>query len=570
MNAVSNPSFTMIVSTYQRRDMVCETVQAIGRIAYDGPFELVVIIDGSNDGTEDALKRIELPFPYRVVWQPNGGLGHARNRGAQEARHEILFFLDDDMIVRPDIVEQHAKKYREGADAVLGEIPLEDNSPPGFLSEGIAIWAADSARQSREMDQLTPFHVFGGQLSVRRSAYEAIGGFDARFTENGNYGQEDADFGVKLLERFKVVHAPEAVSLHRYIVTPRENLRRAFKSGRADVMFARRHPSLAPTLFGLNNIHRRITRYVYKPLGAVPLFPKVFAAFAGWFADQALKTRWRSNKWVARVFYAAQQVAYWSAVRRHGGMPTARKALVLCYHAMADHSFDGLLGNYSIPPDVFAAQIASLKRRGFTFITADDLLLCLKGLIRLPKKSVLLTFDDCYTDLTEVVRTVLAPQRIRPVAFAVTGLPSWTNEWDQKVGAVRLQLLDPEGLRELHALGVDIGAHSRTHRMMPDLSDRDLASETQGCADDIEAMGLPRPKYFCYPFGGRDQRCFEAVEKAGYALGFGLADKHARRGKNMMDVARIEMLTCDAPWRFWLKTAIPRPATYLRSRFFQP
>jgi len=86
LTETQNPSFTMIVSTFQRRDMVCETVQTIGRIRYDGPFELVVIVDGSDDGTAEALEKLTLPFPYRVMWQPNGGLGHARNSGAALVR----------------------------------------------------------------------------------------------------------------------------------------------------------------------------------------------------------------------------------------------------------------------------------------------------------------------------------------------------------------------------------------------------------------------------------------------------------------------------------------------------
>jgi len=151
----------------------------------------------------------------------------------------------------------------------------------------------------------------------------------------------------------------------------------------------------------------------------------------------------------------------------------------------------------------------------------------------------------------------------------VTGMKSGTNEWDQAFGAVSLDLLDAQGLKALRAMRVEVGAHSRRHRMMPEIGDGDLVSETVGAADDMESMGLPRPRYFAYPFGGRDRRCCEQVERAGYAAAFGLADKYARPGRNMYDIPRIEMLTSDTPLRFWLKTAFPRPATYLRTRFFR-
>lgn len=563
------PSVSMVVSTYQRREMVCDTVRAIGEIEYDGDFELIVVIDGSQDGTREALEVIELPFPSTIIWQENHGLGHARNRGAEAATGDIVFFLDDDMICRPDIIAQHVKLHLDGADAVLGEIPLEDNSPPGFLTEGIAQWAAGSATESRSLEKLTPFQIFGGQLSVSSKAFKDLEGFDTQFTANGQYGQEDADFGVKLLAKYDVRHAREAVSYHRYIVTPKENMRRAFQAGRADVMFLRRHPTLAPSLFRLKRFGRRLVRYVYRPLGRLPLFPQLFALAASRMAAVALRTRYRSSSIVARIYGAAQQIAYWSAVQRHGGMANGEGALVLCYHAIADHSHDAVLSQYSVPRETFEAHIRSLERRGFNFVSADDLLQHLKGLCPLPKKAVLLTFDDCYTDLLETARAVLQPKGIPALAFAVTGLGSATNEWDQAHGIAKLDILGSEGLRALEAAGVTIGSHARTHRPLPGLVDAELTREVAGSMDDLEQAGVRRPRYFAYPYGMQDSRCIEAVDRAGYALGFGLADRVAKPGQNMFNVHRVMIHPYDSRLRFWLKTSLPTLTSYLLRRVFK-
>lgn len=562
------PSFSMIVSTFQRRDMVCEAVTAIGEIEYDGEFELIVIIDGSEDGTVEALSSLDPPFPYRVIWQPNAGLAAARNRGAAEARHEVLFFLDDDMICTRGIVQEHARRHQDGAAAVLGEIPLEAGSPPGFLTEGIADWAERSAQDARSAADLTPFQIFGGQLSVRRDAFEAIGGFDTSFTENGGYGQEDADFGVRLLRDYRVMHAPEAISFHRYIVTPGDNMRRAFKAGIADAKFLRRHPSLAPKLALINGHNRRLVRYGFKPIARFPLFPQVFAFLVSRLAAMALKTSLRSNRYIGIVYFVAQQIAYWSAVHRSGGFPRARKAMVLCYHAVADHSHDPILKDYSIPRPEFVRQIDELRTRGFTFISPDDFLLFIKGVIRLPRKAVLLTFDDCYSDLLEVARDVLKPRGIEAIAFAVTAMQSGTNEWDQAQGAQTLQLLGKEGLIALSKTGIEIGAHSRSHRSMPELSDTDLSDETIGAANDLKGLGLGRVRFFAYPFGGRDARCMEAVMQGGYEAAFGLADQRVKQGKNFYNLPRIEINASDGRFRFWLKTTLPYIASFLRTRLF--
>ncbi len=560
------PFVSMIVPTYQRRDMVCETVEAIGRIRYAGRFELVVIIDGSDDGTEEALRRIALPFPYRIIWQPNGGLGHARNRGAAEAGGDILFFLDDDMICTPNLVSEHVKSHLAGADAVNGDIPLDGSSPPGFLTQGIAAWSENSAQVTAHADKLRPFHIFGGQFSVRRDVFFELGGFDPTFTSNGNYGQEDADFGVRLLRKHTARFNPDAISFHRYIVTPRENMRRSFRAGRSDMMFIRRYPSLARELFEYHKIDSRNVRYILRPIASLPLVPRMIAGLAWRFAAVALRTPLRDNRLVARMYYAGQQIAYWSSIRRHGhGFPDARTAHVLCYHAIADHPDDPTLATYSISPDAFVQQLDQLLDEGFTFVSATDFLACLRGRIRLPRRSILLTFDDCYIDLLDAARTILRPRRIPALAFAVTGMRSGTNEWDQKAGVRKLELLDGEGLQELRALDVEIGAHSRTHRIMAGLSATDLERETRGCVDDFAAMGLPRPRFFAYPHGVCDPRVMAAVDSAGFELGFSLAVNDVKPHRNFFDIQRVQLVSSDTGWRYRAKTRAAR-AYYLAGR----
>ena len=564
-------SFTIVIPTFQRREMVCDAVRAIAKISYDGPFDLVVVVDGSTDGTAAALRQISasLPVPMQIIEQANGGLGHARNQGAAAATGEIVLFLDDDMICRPDILTRHAQSHAAGAEAVLGNIPLDPASPPGFLTEGIAVWAADSATDSQGDAPLTPFHMAGGHLSVRRAVFARLGGFDTSYTHGGNYGQEDADFGVRLLQHHDVRFNPDAVSYHRYIVSARENLERAYLSARADVKFARRHPGWTRALYALNHGGTKMTRLVYRPLARIPLLPKLLASAAALLAGAALKTPLRSNRHIARLYYGARQVFYWSGVRASGGLADETPLLVLCYHAIADHGDDAVLADYSIGPARFQTHLAALKKRGFSFVSADDVLAHYQRAAPLPPRPVLLTFDDCYTDLLDAARDILAPAGIPALAFCVTAMASGTNEWDQAIGTKKLGLLDIAGLGELERYGVALGCHSRSHRFMPDLDDDALYAETAGAAQDFTQMMGKRPRFFAYPYGGRDARSIGAVSQAGYDAAFGLADKTARLTDNLHDIPRVEMLASDTPWRFWLKTSFPRLSTFLRTRYFR-
>src|SRR5206468_10803541 len=168
-------------------------VRALCRLPYDGPIEIIVVVDGSTDGTAAALTKIDCAFPIRVVEQPNRGLAAARNRGGKEANGEILLFLDDDMICEPDLLQRHERSYRAGADAVTGEIPLHPQSKRGFVTDALA-----RAARFRREPPVTAFHIYGGHLSIRGKVFDVLGGFDQQL-HAGGYGGEDLDLGLRLV-----------------------------------------------------------------------------------------------------------------------------------------------------------------------------------------------------------------------------------------------------------------------------------------------------------------------------------------------------------------------------------
>jgi glycosyltransferase involved in cell wall biosynthesis/peptidoglycan/xylan/chitin deacetylase (PgdA/CDA1 family) len=545
------PSFSVVIPTYQRREVVADAVRAVAAIRYDGPVEAIVVVDGSTDGTAEALAGIECPFPLLIVAQPNAGAAAARNRGAEQASGEVLLFLDDDMICSPDILQHHARSHREGAEAVLGHIPLDPASPAGFLTRSVGEWADHRARSLRDGAPIGLFDLLTGQLSIRRDLFRALGGFDGRFTRGGSFGDEDLDLGARLLERHTVRFNVEAVSRQRYVVTPRQHIVQWFQAGRADVIFARKHPLRAAELFGLHGAERPLTRFVVRPLAAVPGFHRAASALAVRLAE-----RNPVRKWAARLFFFSRSISYWAGVKAAGGIPASSRLRVLSYHAIADLGDDPVLHNYGIAPETFGRQLDRLIERGFSFIGADELCAFLAGRARLPRRAVLLTFDDCYAELKDVAREILRPRGIPAVAFAVTDRTS--NEWDQPLGARRLALLDGQGLRALGESGVEIGCHSRTHRALPTLDNADLASETQGAADALERSGLPRPRLFAYPYGARDARSAAAVRAAGYLAAFGVRAGVASARSDPFGLPRVEILARDAGWRFRAKVAFPR------------
>ena len=308
-----SPSFSVVIPTYQRRDIVCDAVRALCAAEYAGEVELIVVIDGSTDGTEDALKAIDSAFPLTIVRQDNSGAAAARNRGAAAAKADILLFLDDDMICEADLIEQHARMYREGADAVVGDFPPDPGSRDGFLSQDLV----ETADWERDSSALTSFDVFTGQLSVRRSVFEELGGFDEAFTAAGSYGNEDIDFGARLLAKYRLRHAPGAICRQRATVSPAQYMRRARNVARADMRFAAKHPALAAELFARRGAGRTSRRL--RLLSRLPLVPAMIGPLAVAAAELGLKTPLRSSRKLSHFFTGAYLVTYWSAVRALGG-----------------------------------------------------------------------------------------------------------------------------------------------------------------------------------------------------------------------------------------------------------
>ena len=99
------PRVSVIVPTYNRREWLCEAIDSILAQTY-GDLEVIVIDDGSTDGTGGALRE-RYGDRIRYRWYGNAGVSAARNRGIELARGEFVAFLDsDDLWLEPKVEKQ--------------------------------------------------------------------------------------------------------------------------------------------------------------------------------------------------------------------------------------------------------------------------------------------------------------------------------------------------------------------------------------------------------------------------------------------------------------------------------
>jgi glycosyltransferase involved in cell wall biosynthesis len=107
---------SVVIPTYNRIDQLSEVVDHLLNTETEGLFdvEIIVVDDGSALSPEPMLleKKDRSPFPLRLIRQENGGPARARNRGLSEANGELVLFVDDDVLVTPQLLREHFRAHQ--------------------------------------------------------------------------------------------------------------------------------------------------------------------------------------------------------------------------------------------------------------------------------------------------------------------------------------------------------------------------------------------------------------------------------------------------------------------------
>jgi len=551
------PRFSVVVPTYQRRELVVALVASLESQIYDKPFEVIVVVDGSSDGTSEVLRNLSTSFPLIVHEQPNQGAAAARNAGAAKAAGEILLFLDDDMAADPRLLAQHERSHLDGANVVLGHMALHPGSPRSFLTAGVELWANERRARLMQSGAVIRFDdVLTGQISISSAFFRELHGFDTAFTRDGEFGNEDIDFGERIIRSGgRVAFNADAITWQTYVVTPDAYVRRWREVGRADVVFARKHPQYAAEVFRSSGGDNWLLGVMCRWLAALPAVATLLSTT---ISDLAIRLVTQSPDGLLsrRVFKVARALQYWQGVKEAGGIPRRRAVRILAFHSIGDLRGARVLEPYAVPPETFAGQIDTLTRARYVFITPDEFARYLGGDAGLPSNPVLLTFDDCFQDFYRNGLPILHARGLSAVAFAVAGCVGGENRWDEALGAPQLRLMTAEELRDAARAGIEIGSHTCTHRDLTGLNDVEVWTEIDQSLEDLERDRLRRPRFLAYPYGCHDRRSEAAARSSGVVAAFTVRPGLFRDHGDPMRVPRIEILRHDTGWRLLWKVGV--------------
>lgn len=217
---------SVIIPTYNRRDALLETLVALSRCDYPtGQWEAIVVDDGSNDGTAEAVEKwiIDSGAPVRFHQQANAGPARARNEGAKLANGATLIFVDNDIVIQPDFLARHREALSANPGCwVVGRIrhpPRLCETPFGRYRDDL--W--EEFHRTHGTDAIAETEgITAANLSLPAADFARFGGFDEGFTiascEDWELGMRARREGVRVLYHpgIVVLHNDWAVDLDRF------------------------------------------------------------------------------------------------------------------------------------------------------------------------------------------------------------------------------------------------------------------------------------------------------------------------------------------------------------------
>ncbi|MGC2423851.1 MAG: glycosyltransferase [Nitrospirota bacterium] len=502
---------SVIIPTFNRRSTLMRTLPTVLDQTFPADeYEVIVVIDGSTDGTAKALMDIGSAVRMRVVEKENGGQAAALNAGIAAAEGKLVLLLDDDLFCDRTLIAEHVAAHEEGDCVVFGPALVAAESPETLATKWMRSITDDwMARLKREGVSWPDDASASANSSMRRDVLIKAGGFDERLDR-----AFDVELGLRLWKsgvRFRF--CPSAVT-HEVCVKTTDDLalRDARLYGVSDDLLCRTHPELRRhsqlSNFTSGTWLKRKARElcVRYPLPLGPLLR---------LAEQGV----RSNIiWGIRIFNARCQLNYFrsaaKAVGKWNGFERdyAKVLPVLAYHRVGP-ARQGMRPELTVEPKRFRKQMDWLKRNGYATILPGDWQAWVNEGKPLPARPVLITFDYAYADLAQYVFPVLKEKDYTATVFVVTGDVGANGASEGMAVPSAIGSMGAAGIKRWSEEGIEFGAKSRTHPDLTRLSASELEDEVTGSGHDLALVLGEFPRSFAYPFGDYNDAVRSLVEK---------------------------------------------------------
>ncbi len=299
--------FSIVIPTYNRLPILEKCLRALERQLYSENslqgYEVIVVDDGSTDGTVAWLRQHQAELTHVVLFeQDHKGPSVARNVGIEQSQGDTIIFIDSDLVVLEDFLQNHATAL-QSAQMRLGH--------DGLFTYGRVVNTANFDNPTSEPFKITDYsQAFFATTNVAIAKHWLVeaGLFDPQFTL---YGWEDLELGVRLKNLgLSLIKVPEAVGYHWHPPFSLEDvpslIDKEIQRGRMGVLFYQKHPIrdvrmmiqmtwLHRILWGVLSLGGRLNEHTLAPLlrwliaqGKPQLALEVARVFLNWYTVQGV------------------------------------------------------------------------------------------------------------------------------------------------------------------------------------------------------------------------------------------------------------------------------------------
>ena len=243
-------NISVSIITHNRKELLKRVVVSLEAQTFPrDKFEVIVVDDGSTDGTPGVMKEVVAGSPVKIRYfrqDENRGKSEVRNISLKEAQGDIVLFLEDDTVADPGLLEEHAgmhERYPSRGTAVLGREAMDMDSVKTPFGRYVAEMSNDffgrihDSITAGKQDAYLGFITFN--LSVKRDFLLKEGMFDPEF----RYFCEDIELGYRLFSKgLELRYNADAIVYNFHPPYFDEYCRRNLNRGYFNEMLAEKHP----------------------------------------------------------------------------------------------------------------------------------------------------------------------------------------------------------------------------------------------------------------------------------------------------------------------------------------
>lgn len=238
---------------------------------------------------------------------------------------------------------------------------------------------------------------------------------------------------------------------------------------------------------------------------------------------------------------------------------------ILMYHQVARPA-PAAYAHYTVTPVVFARQMRVLAACGYRSVSLECLGRTRAAGLPIPKRTVVITFDDGFQDAIRHAVPVLAKYGFTATFFVVAGLIGRTSEWTRARRAIEMPLADLGALREIDRAGFTIGSHTMTHRRIADLTEDEGRRELHESRQRLEDWLGRTVRDLAYPYGSASESVRRLAADCGYLRACSTIEGLSPQTDDPLMLRRVHIAGGDSLGDFTCRLRTGRPLGALLQR----